>query len=280
MKWQEFKLDWQNKLTSIYPPSEAKNIIQILAEERIKHSKTALLNTELELKAEEILLLEKDLKRILNHEPLQYILGKAWFFDLELEVNKDVLIPRPETEELVAWILEDIENFKSILDIGTGSGCIPISLASNSQLVHITALDLSSNALDLARRNSEKQQLEIDFILADILDESTWEKLGKFDCIVSNPPYIPISEKAKMHSNVLDFEPHLALFVENDDPLIFYRKIANFALKHLNLNGVLYFECNEFNALDLAELMKKMGFTKLELKQDLQAKNRMLKASL
>ncbi|MCB0509877.1 MAG: peptide chain release factor N(5)-glutamine methyltransferase [Bacteroidetes bacterium] len=280
MHWQEFKIDWQNKLASIYSPSEAKKLIQILAEERLNLSKAALLSPQVLIKEEDLIRLEKDLERLLAHEPLQYILGKAWFFNLELEVNNSVLIPRPETEELVAWILEDKAKFNSLLDIGTGSGCIPISIAVNTKETQISALDISFDALEIAQKNAEKYQEKITFIQADILDESTWTKLGNFDVIVSNPPYIPVKEKAKMHPNVLDYEPHLALFVQNSEALIFYEKIASFALKHLHKNGILYLECNEFNALDLQELIKKIGFSKIELKQDLQGKNRMLKASL
>ncbi len=282
MNWLAFKKNWQEKLLSVYDTQEANNILLILAEELLPHyNKLAFRDSIFELELDDLALLEPALQRLQRHEPLQYILAKAWFCDLELKVNTSVLIPRPETEELVAWILESKpKSGASLLDIGTGSGCISLTLAKHLPSAQVSALDLDPNALALAQENANHLGLNVAFKKINILDTKQWELLDKYDVIVSNPPYIPIIEKAKMSENVLLFEPHLALFVEAENALIFYEKIADFSIVHLKRNGLLFFECNEFNAADCLNMLIEKGFSNLEIKQDLQGKDRMIKCTL
>lgn len=221
--------------------------------------------------------------RLLNNEPFQYILGNEEFYGLIFKINKDVLIPRPETEELVEWIIEtsyDINKKINILDIGTGSGCIPISLDKNMENGNIFACDISEDALKIAKENNSNLNANVSFFKQDILDKTLWNENNYYDIIVSNPPYIPNSEKTLMHKNVLNFEPEIALFVENNKALIFYETIADFALKKLNNNGILFFECNEFNAKDVVFLLEKRNFINIQLKKDLSGRDRMIKAKL
>ncbi|MAW21730.1 MAG: protein-(glutamine-N5) methyltransferase, release factor-specific [Flavobacteriales bacterium] len=210
-----------------------------------------------------------DLKR---NKPIQYILGKAYFYGLELKVNQHTLIPRPETEELVDWILK--EDFESALDIGAGSGCISIALARNSQ-AKIYALDVSSNALKIARENAEKNQQNIHFIQQDIFKLNTLEAV---DLIVSNPPYVLNTQKVNMNNNVLNFEPSLALFVDDKNPLAFYQKISELAFESLNINGKLFFEINEQFGKEIILILSQIGFVDIELKKDVNGKDRMIKS--
>ncbi len=206
-------------------------------------------------------------------KPIQYILGETEFYGLQFKVNEHTLIPRPETEELVEWILK--EEFSSALDIGTGSGCIAITLAKNTN-AKITAIDISKEAIDVAKENTKNNKVEIDFMLQDILQAET---LSKVDLIVSNPPYILNSEKQKMESNVLDFEPDLSLFISDNDPLLFYKKIGVLAEKSLNCGGKLYFEINEKYGAEILEMLSKIGFVDIALKKDINDKDRMVKAT-
>ncbi len=206
-------------------------------------------------------------------KPIQYILGETEFYGLQFKVNEHTLIPRPETEELVEWILK--EEFSSALDIGTGSGCIAITLAKNTN-AKITAIDISKEAIDVAKENTKNNKVEIDFMLQDILQAET---LSKVDLIVSNPPYILNSEKEKMESNVLDFEPDLSLFISDNDPLLFYKKIGVLAEKSLNCGGKLYFEINEKYGAEILEMLSKIGFVDIALKKDINDKDRMVKAT-
>ena len=212
------------------------------------------------------------------HEPIQYILGEADFYGLKFKVNPSVLIPRAETEELVHLILSNHKNGTElkVLDIGTGSGCIPISLKKNRAKWLVSACDVSSGALAVANANAVKNGVEVDFFLRDILDERLSFEAQYFDIIVSNPPYIPFEERALMPKNVLENEPHLALFVENDTPLIFYKRIADVANASLKVGGQLYFECNEFNAQKVAQVLQDKAFTAVEIHQDMQGKDRMI----
>lgn len=224
--------------------------------------------------------------RLLNGEPVQYVVGFAWFYGLKFKVNNSVLIPRPETEELVEWVLETAKTFQKanknvkILDIGTGSACIPVTLKVKNPQLDVSAVDVSESALITGSRNAYRHNAEIDFKKVDILNENEWAALGYFDIIVSNPPYIPHAEKALMETNVLDYEPHLALFVEDENALIFYEKIADFALKHLNTEGLLFYECNTFNASQVVEMLQSKGFKNVELRKDMSGNDRMLKAEL
>jgi len=219
------------------------------------------------------------LPQIASFKPLQYIIGEAYFFDLVFKVNETVLIPRPETEELVQWILKDIDKGKNlkILDIGTGSGCIAITVAKKKHGNKLFAIDLSSEALETAQQNAEINNVEIVFLQQDILTNSDFDE--KLDIVISNPPYITEMEKDTMHANVKDFEPEMALFVPDVKPLLFYEKIASFCNKHLIEGGKVYLELNPLYSEETDLLFQSFGF-KTEIKMDMQGKKRMLKGKL
>jgi release factor glutamine methyltransferase len=220
-------------------------------------------------------------EKISNHYPIQYIFNKADFYGLEFYVDENVLIPRPETEELVHWILTDNVDTQSsayLLDIGTGSGCIPISIKKNKPAWNIAALDISEHAIKIAEQNAMKNNVQIVFFQSDILKSQILNLKSEFQIIVSNPPYIPVKEKDVMSQSTVHFEPSLALFVEDATPLIFYDKIADFALSHLAEKGKLYFELNEFNANAVKYLLQQKGFLNIEIKKDFAGKDRMLRA--
>lgn len=219
--------------------------------------------------------------RLINQEPLQYVLGQADFYGLKFNVDANVLIPRFETEELVYWILEEMKEavyqpLDQVLDIGTGSGCIAITLKKQRPILDVSATDISRGALQVAESNSQRNGTPVRFFQHNILEESSWKELGIFDVIVSNPPYIPPSELQLMPLHVKAFEPSLALFVAEEDPLIFYRKIARFASEHLSKGGKLFFETNEFNATAVAKILEGLAYQKIELRKDLNGKNRMI----
>jgi len=224
---------------------------------------------------------ETDLQRItgalLQHTPVQYVLGESWFCGMKFFVNPHVLIPRPETEELVSWIRED-GNKGNLLDIGTGSGCIAISLARLLPGTAITAIDVSEEALQVARSNADALQAGVAFQQLDFLQESQWDHLPVFDTIVSNPPYIRLSESEEMNRNVLEHEPHIALFVPDTDALLFYRKIHAFSKMHLAERGNIFLEINEALGPETVALFSSPGYT-TELRKDMQGKYRMLKVS-
>jgi release factor glutamine methyltransferase len=283
MTIQEARIDLQNALTPEYGDGEAASICRYVFDDffALKPNDAAQESIFKNLLLGDFVAIKK---RLLAGEPVQYVVGFAWFYGLKFKVNPFVLIPRPETEELVEWILETSKKESmldaSILDIGTGSGCIPVTLKVKNAQFNVSCLDVSESALITASRNAYRNNVEIDFKCVNILDETQQTPLGKFDVIVSNPPYIPEREKALMHSNVLDFEPHLALFVEDDNALIFYEIIANFAQKHLNTEGYLFFECNEYNAHDVETMLKKKEFRDIVLKQDMSNKDRMIRAKI
>ncbi|MEM9887092.1 MAG: peptide chain release factor N(5)-glutamine methyltransferase [Bacteroidota bacterium] len=234
----------------------------------------------LELSEAHLAQLQEIQRRLLQDEPVQYILGQADFFGLKLGVNPSVLIPRQETEELVALILERVgKAFEGkILDIGTGSGCIPIALKKHLPFSQVNACDVSEAALEVAKANAQKYGLDISFFHVDILNQSAWKALPEYDLIVSNPPYIPFQEAQLMPKQVKDFEPDLALFVENDDALVFYRHIAQFAQEKLSREGSIFFELNEYHARRVVHLLKLKGFRGIQLHLDLNGKERMLSA--
>ena len=225
------------------------------------------------------------LNELTSGRPIQHILGQADFYGNTFLVNEHTLIPRPETEELVDWIIKDhkanIRNTLNILDIGTGSGCIAISLQRGLKQAKISALDVSTEAIKIARINADKLASQISFIEADILDwDSSLTNKMDLDIIVSNPPYITPKEQVAMHNNVLLFEPHSALFVEEHFPLLFYSTIADFGQYHLKLNGLLYFEINQYLSAETTDLLRKKGYKDIEIRKDINGVDRMIKASL
>jgi len=231
-----------------------------------------IINSNQVLNKSQLSKIKQIIAELKTHKPIQYILGKTEFYGLIIKVNEHTLIPRPETEQLVDWILK--ENFVAALDIGTGSGCIPIALAKHTD-AKVLAIDVSEDALLIAEENAKNNEVEIDFIHQDILQTNS---LQKVDLIVSNPPYVLESEKEKMQENVLDYEPELALFVEDKNPLIFYKKIASLAINFLNENGKLFFEINAKFGKETIEMLADIGFVNIELKKDMNDKDRMIKA--
>ena len=233
------------------------------------------LNRQYALSKSQQQILDDATNRLQNFEPIQYIYGVSHFFNLDFKVTKDVLIPRPETEELVQMIIKNHqEKENKILDIGTGSGCISISLAKNLPNSNVSALDISKKALKIARENAKLNNVMVNFLLLDIL--KIYSLPEKYDVVISNPPYVGIEEKKQMKKNVLDFEPHLALFVSDENPLIFYQKIGELAFNHLNSNGILYFEINQNYGLETLNTLSKIGFQKIELQKDFLGNDRFI----
>jgi len=288
MKLKELKELFQKKLGGLYDVEEIDSFFYILIEHYLGLKRIALaLKPEISYSKEDLESILKALEFLKKQIPIQYILGETEFFGLPFKVNSHVLIPRPETEELVDWILnfeksESVNNGLKILDIGTGSGCIAVSLAKNLNRAHVYALDVSHDALEVAKRNATLNNVSVEFIEADILNLETWNtefKNLKFDIIVSNPPYVRELEKAQMKSNVVHNEPHLALFVENEDPLIFYKAITKYAVDNLTTKGYLFFEINEYLGKPMTQLLKSFNFNAIELKQDIFKKDRMIKGT-
>ena len=269
---------FKKELSDIYPTAEIRNFIWFVFEHLLEFSKTDMLVKEdYKLTTEQQEFCTETLSKLKKQTPIQHIIGQTEFYGLKFNVNQHVLIPRPETEELVQWIIEDLQiNAPKILDIGTGSGCIPITLKKNMPDAEVSAWDISKEALRVAQSNAQLNQVEIDFRLENALKPNGGEG-GKYDIIVSNPPYIRELEKELMKDNVLRYEPHLALFVDNNDPLLFYREISKLAFKSLNDNGLLYFEINEAFGKETCRLMEDIGFKKVELRKDLFGKDRMVK---
>lgn len=230
---------------------------------------------------EEQVELEKITKELLTKRPWQYVLGEADFYDLKFKVNEAVLIPRSETEELVHFILQEHRNKAlKVLDVGTGSGCIAISLQKNLTQARLTAVDVSKEALTVAKENAIKNAVTVEFQQLDILDLIATKKMPQYDVIVSNPPYIQDTEVTMMPDHVLKYEPHMALFVTNKDPLQFYKKITDFALTHLQTNGWLYFEINEYFGKEVLELLKQSGFVNCQLLPDMSNRDRIVLGQL
>lgn len=221
------------------------------------------------------------LTELQSGKPVQYVLGSASFYGLDFLVNPSVLIPRPETEELVDWILKSVTRPQQhILDIGTGSGCIAITLKKNLPDASVTAIDISEQALQTAHHNALMNDADVSFIQADALKLAETNREEKFSVIVSNPPYVTPLDKTRMHNNVVDFEPHTALFVPKEDPLLFYRAIADYASKALEPAGSLFFEINEAYGPETVAMMEGFGFSDIQLRQDLSGRDRMIKATL
>ena len=259
MKIKEYRTQFIEELTPIFGESESESFFYLILEEKQQLKRIDLaLQPDLMFSEEDIEVWNSILEQLKLEIPIQYLLGKTSFYGLDFEVNENVLIPRPETEELVDWIVFNIrksersKNLK-ILDIGTGSGCIAISLAKNFPNAQIFAIDVSEKALSTAKKNAERNEVEVAFISQNILE--TLDLGQEFDIIVSNPPYVRNLEKEEIKKNVLDNEPHLALFVEDDDALIFYRKIAELAQKNLSNSGQLYFEINQYLGKEMIDLL-------------------------
>lgn len=267
------------QLQKIYSLSEATVITDWVFEKMASLKRTDILkNPGKKITTAADKLIQKTLQELLLHKPVQYVLGEAWFYHMKLKVNEHVLIPRPETEELVEQLIKDRKSKltdPAILDIGTGSGCIPIAIKKNLPASIVTSIDVSKNALELAKENAAMHNSHISFREIDFLDESKWQSLPLFDIIISNPPYIPLNEKENLGKNVIDFEPHLALFVPNSSPLIFYEKIALFGRDHLLPNGKIYLEIHEDYAKETAALFRK-DYATVMVQKDMYGKERMI----
>ena len=282
MKIKEYKLLFIQELLPIYDSGEVESFFYLILEAKHQLKRIDLaLNPNLTFSEDEIQKWDLILEQLKAEIPIQYLLGKTSFYGLDFNVNPSVLIPRPETEELVEWIIKfnsNIEKFKNlkILDIGTGSGCIAISLAKNIPNTQVFAIDVSEKALATAKKNAILNNVSVTFINQNILETKDLEQ--KFDIIVSNPPYVRELEKQEIKKNVLDNEPHLALFVEDNDALLFYRKIGTLAIKNLSNNGQLYFEINQYLGNETVDLLENLGFKNIQLRKDIYGNDRTIKA--
>lgn len=270
------------QLDALYPPGELRELIRWMMEEVAGIPPYRLLLLDDVLTDKQRLQIEVIVDRLAKKEPIQYILGETTFCGLPFHVSRDVLIPRPETEQLARLIVNDFSSCPSprILDIGTGSGCIAISLASLLPASRVTALDISSSALQVAADNATLNHVSVSWTCVDILSSEAESCLEQYDCIVSNPPYIMEHEQLEMDASVLDYEPHKALFVPDTDPLLFYRRIVQLAKSHLMAGGWLYFEINEQCGDVMLELLNSAGFSQTTIIKDYFGKDRMLKAQL
>ena len=278
-----------SQLQAIYDQREALNISDWVMESLTGKKKTErTINQESKLSLEQTRQLRIITDRLLQHEPVQYVLNEAWFYNLKFTVDKNVLIPRPETEELVEWILLSIGNRQwpigkniRILDVGTGSGCIPIALRKNlSSEFEVWACDINDQVLTVARKNADDLSALVDFVAMDFLDAAQRKQLPHVDLIVSNPPYIPLRDKGQMKGNVTRYEPGIALFVPDEDPLIFYKAIADFGKEKLHENGQIFVEIHESLGASVVQLFRSNGYSEVELKKDMQGKDRMVSAQL
>ncbi len=279
---KRYKSEFISQLTPLYDEGEAESFFYLILEEKYHLKRIDLaLQLSLEFSESEIQDWNVILEQLKLELPVQYILGSTSFYGLKFEVNDKVLIPRPETEELVDWIIRDCfvltnDNMPKILDIGTGSGCIAIALAKNLPNAQVFAIDVSEKALATAKRNADQNGVNINFIKKDILEVSDLEQ--QFDIIVSNPPYVRNLEKAEIKKNVLEYEPHLALFVDDHNALIFYKKIGELAQKNLSEKGQLYFEINQYLGKEMMELLENLEFQNVELKKDIYGNDRMIRS--
>ncbi|HLW15278.1 MAG TPA: peptide chain release factor N(5)-glutamine methyltransferase [Flavobacteriaceae bacterium] len=275
----QFRQEFYSQLEAIYPETEIAGIYGLLLEEYMGITRVeAALRAQEVLTGSELNLLQRALERLLKQEPIQYILGKTSFYGLSIKVNSATLIPRPETEELVSWILNDFEKTKNkikAVDIGTGSGCIALALKKNLTQSEITAIDVSSEALEVVKQNAKELELPLDVLQLDILKNSL--PIGDLDFMVSNPPYVCETEKLQMRSNVLEFEPSLALFVDDSDPLIFYRRILQVANKAVKERGSVYFEINERFSEETIKMAKEIGWHTIQVKKDIFGRDRMMR---
>lgn len=290
---KQYRNYFNETLKTIYPITEIDSFFFLLLEEYLGFRRVDIvLKSDFKITQETLNLLQSATKQLEQEVPLQYIIGKTEFYGLPFVVNKHVLIPRPETEELVAWVVSESSRFKTfntstkqttetkqlkILDIGTGSGCIPVSLKKQLPFAEISAIDISNDALTVAKKNAVLNNVDIHFILQDILKTVALDQ--HYDIIISNPPYVRELEKKELKNNVLKNEPHVALFVENDNPLIFYAKIAELAKNYLNKNGLLFFEINQYLGTETIDLVNKKGLKNIQLKKDMFGNDRIVVAS-
>ncbi len=285
MTTAQFYNHFFKELKSIYEEREAANIADWVFDNITYLKKWERRESSNKLSNGHLSQLKQILNELLSHKPIQYVLNEAWFYKMKFFVNEAVLIPRPETEELVSWIVSDVRSTMcdgrheelTILDVGTGSGCIAISIKKELRESNVTALDVSEEALIIAKKNADSLEAKVGFIKNNFLNEGTWHQLGDYDIIVSNPPYIPWKEKEILSKNVTKFEPDIALFVPNDDPFIFYNVIARFALAHLKMRGKIFVEIHENYAGEVHKIFTGYDF-KVEIKKDIYGKERMIKA--
>lgn len=269
---------WAEKLSNLYSEREVRNILLLVLEDIFGFTRSELLiSKEIVLSDDQLDQLDQISSRLQTGEPVQYLIGFTYFDDLKIGVAPGVLIPRPETEELVLWVHESVQQKKNlkIEDWCTGSGCIALAIKNRLPDSDVTGMDISPEALEIALSNAKDLNLDVNFEFHDALNIG---KVGKVDVIISNPPYIPWVEKEQMHQNVTDFEPDLALFVPDENPLLFYRAIAEYAAKNLKENGLLFFELHENFGSETKTMVEQLGFDGVEVREDLQGKNRMLKA--
>jgi release factor glutamine methyltransferase len=284
MKIKQYRTYFIQELSSFYDAYEAESFFYLILEDRHKLRQIDLaLNHGLNFSEAHIATWSVFLDQLKKEVPVQYLLGKTNFYGLDFEVNENVLIPRPETEELVEWIINENANTDKskklkILDIGTGSGCIAVSLAKNLPNAEVYAIDVSKKALETAKRNAVNNNVEVTFMFQDILELEALKY--NFDIIVSNPPYVRNLEKTEIKKNVLEYEPHLALFVDDHDALVFYKKIASLAQKNLLENGQLFFEINQYLGQEMTDLLGNMNFRNIELRKDIYDNDRMIKGNI
>ena len=281
MTTTQFEATFKSQLKSIYDDREANNITDWVFENVTGLKKWQRRNNQNTLSDTQKNQLDKYLKELLQSKPVQYVLNEVWFYKRKYYVNEDVLIPRPETEELVEWIIQDLKATQKrklhIIDIGTGSGCIPVTLKLELSNAMVDAIDIGDKALLVAKKNAYQLKASINFFQTNFLKNIEWPLLGKYDIIVSNPPYIPISEKKILSKNVADFEPELALFVKDNEPFILYQQMADFAQQHLNPDGKIYVEVQEAYANNVKKIFETAGFTTI-IKKDMYGKERMVRA--
>jgi release factor glutamine methyltransferase len=268
------------QLYEIYDDREAANIADMVLEHVTGWKRIdRVVNRDVKISPAMQNQLDQFAEELLTHKPVQYVLNEAWFMNLKLYVDENVLIPRPETEELVQWVINETGSGDAnvILDVGTGSGCIALALKKNLKNADVYAIDVSEAALNVAQKNAAINQAEVHFILLDVLNENTWDKLPQVNVVVSNPPYIPLRDKLQMSKNVVEHEPHLALFVPDGDSLLFYKKIAKLGSMKLRAGGCIFVEMHEQLSGEVRSVFEREGFTRTSIVKDMQGKDRLLR---
>ncbi|WP_297793544.1 peptide chain release factor N(5)-glutamine methyltransferase [uncultured Eudoraea sp.] len=279
MLLKEIKNIYHKELDQLYPKEEVDSMFYLVIEHFLGLERFILaIDPSIVISKEEEKYLFESLSKLKKEEPIQYVLGETTFLDMKMLVNESVLIPRPETEELIKWVLNDHLDLKkslNVIDIGTGSGCIAVSLAKFNPNLKLTGMDVSKSALAVAKKNALGNDVEVDFVQADILKVSSLNR--NYDIIISNPPYVREMEKVDMRNNVLLHEPHVALFVTDEEPLLFYTAIVKLAANSLTLNGLIYMEINQYLGKEVQKLMQEFHFTEIEIRKDIFGNDRMIK---